>query len=77
VEHPIGIARVSAPPAPALYELDQAQLSQLVEVALDRACGASEGRGQGLHLGPTHTSFVVGVVREGAVSGDNLGGNPR
>ena len=41
VHHPVGVARVASPPAPALYELDQTKLLQLVEVALDRPDGAA------------------------------------
>jgi len=77
VQHPVGVAGVAPTPAPALDKLHQAELSQLVEVALDGARGAAEGSGQGLHFGPAEARLVVGVVREGAVGGHHLGGHPR
>src|ERR687890_843461 len=46
-----------------------------MEVPLDGAHGAAQGLGQGLHLGPAQTRFVVGVVGEGTVSRDRLGWN--
>src|SRR5215203_4743440 len=46
-----------------------------MEVALDGAHGAAQGFGQGLHLGPAQTTLVVGVISEGAVGRDRLGGD--
>src|SRR5215212_12284427 len=45
-----------------------------MEVALDGAHGAAQGLCQGLHLGPAEARLVVGVIGEGAVGGDRLGG---
>src|SRR5215204_1248654 len=44
-----------------------------MEVSLDGAHGASQGLGQGLHLGPAQTRFVVAVVSEGTICRDGLG----
>src|ERR687889_1985777 len=44
-----------------------------MEVPLDGAYGAAQGLGQGLHLGPAQTRFVVGVVSEGTICRDCLG----
>src|SRR5215204_4935961 len=44
-----------------------------MEVSLDGAHGASQGLGQGLHLGPAQTRFVVAVVSEGTICRDCLG----
>src|SRR5215204_89862 len=46
-----------------------------MEVALDGAHGAAQGLCQGLHLGPAEARLVVGVIGEGAVGGDRLGGD--
>src|SRR5215203_1034469 len=46
-----------------------------MEVPLDGAHGASQGFGQGLHLGPAQTRFVVAVVAEGTICRDCLGGD--
>src|SRR5829696_1124978 len=46
-----------------------------MEVPLDGAHGAAQGLGQGLHLGPAQAALVVGVVREGTICRDGLGGD--
>src|SRR5215212_1279282 len=46
-----------------------------MEVALDGAHGAAQGLGQGLHLGPAQTTLVVGVIAEGTICRDRLGGD--
>src|SRR5918995_5409593 len=45
-----------------------------MEVPLDGAHGAAQCLGQGLHLGPAQATLVVGVVREGTICRDRLGG---
>ena len=42
---------------------------------LDGTHRAAQGLGQGLHLGPAQARFVVGVVREGTICRDRLGGD--
>src|SRR5215212_4867992 len=44
-----------------------------MEVPLDGTHRASQGLGQGLHLGPAQTRFVVAVVSEGTICRDSLG----
>src|SRR5215217_2201624 len=44
-----------------------------MEVALDGTHGATQSLGQGLHLGPAQTRFVVAVVSEGTICRDRLG----
>src|SRR5918993_3125636 len=46
-----------------------------MEVPLDGAYRAAQCLGQGLHLGPAQATLVVGVVGEGAVGRDRLGGD--
>src|ERR671913_57614 len=46
-----------------------------MEVPLDGPNRAAQGLGEGLHLGPAQPCFVVGVVGEGAVGRDGLGGD--
>src|SRR5215216_7358975 len=46
-----------------------------MEVPLDGAYGTAQGLGQGLHLGPAQTTLVVGVVGEGTICRDRLGGD--
>src|SRR5829696_4597458 len=45
-----------------------------MEVPLDGPHRPTQSLGQGLHLGPAQPTLVVGVVREGAVGRDRLGG---
>ena len=45
-----------------------------MEVPLDGPNRAAQGLGQGLHLGPAQATLVVGVVREGTICRDRLGG---
>src|SRR4028119_1177607 len=71
-QNPVEVAPEAAPVAPPADELDQPELLQEVQVALDRACGAAEDPGQRLHLGPAQAVLVVGVVGQGAVGGDRL-----
>src|ERR687893_2375915 len=47
-----------------------------MEVPLDCAYRPSQCLGQGLHLGPAQATLVVGVVGEGTISWDSLGGDP-
>src|SRR5215218_9515830 len=44
-----------------------------MEVPLDGAYGATQCLGQGLHLGPAQTRFVVAVISEGTICRDRLG----
>src|SRR5215217_2479764 len=44
-----------------------------MEVPLDGAHGASQGLGQGLHLGPAQATLVVGVISQGTICRDCLG----
>src|SRR5215212_3497709 len=44
-----------------------------MEVPLDGTHRASQSLGQGLHLGPAQTRFVVAVVSEGTICRDRLG----
>src|SRR5215207_3142568 len=46
-----------------------------MEVPLYGAYRPAQCLGQGLHLGPAQATLVVGVVREGAVGRDRLGGD--
>src|SRR5215204_3682543 len=46
-----------------------------MEVPLDGAHGATQSLGQGLHFGPAQTTLVVGVVSEGTICRDRLGGD--
>src|SRR5215203_5407307 len=46
-----------------------------MEVPLDGAHGATQSLGQGLHFGPAQTTLVVGVVGEGTICRDRLGGD--
>src|SRR5919107_5283404 len=46
-----------------------------MEVALDGAHRPIQSLGQGLHLGPAQTRFVVAVVSEGTICRDRLGGD--
>src|SRR5829696_4343431 len=46
-----------------------------MEVPLDGPHRPTQSLGQGLHLGPAQPTLVVGVVREGAVGRDRLGGD--
>src|SRR5918995_5038438 len=46
-----------------------------MEVPLDGAHRPTQCLGQGLHLGPAQATLVVGVVGEGAVGRDGLGGD--
>src|SRR5215217_9447557 len=46
-----------------------------MEVPLDGTHRPSQCLGQGLHLGPAQTTLVVGVICEGAVGRDRLGGD--
>src|SRR5215211_910692 len=46
-----------------------------MEVPLDGAHGATQSLGQGLHLGPAQAALVVGVVGEGTICRDRLGGD--
>src|SRR5215204_2224733 len=46
-----------------------------MEVPLDGAYGAIQGFGQGLHLGPAQATLIVGVVGEGTICRDCLGGD--
>src|SRR5215203_2741354 len=46
-----------------------------MEVPLDGAHGAAQGIGQGLHFGPAQAALVVGVVGEGTICRDRLGGD--
>jgi hypothetical protein len=67
----------TVPVALALDELDQALLLEQMQVALDSSRASGEPSSQGLHARPAQAALVVRVVREGAVGGDNLGGDPR
>src|SRR5215218_11146883 len=44
-----------------------------MEVPLDGAHRASQGLGQGIHLGPAQAALVVSVVGEGTICRDRLG----
>src|SRR5215217_3414938 len=46
-----------------------------MEVPLDGTRRPSQGLGQGLHLGPAQTTLVVGVISEGTICRDRLGGD--
>src|SRR5215204_1899905 len=46
-----------------------------MEVPLDGAHGATQSLGQGLHFGPAQTTLVVGVIGEGTICRDRLGGD--
>src|SRR5215204_3119535 len=46
-----------------------------MEVPLDGTRRSSHGLGQGLHLGPAQPALIVGVVREGTICRDRLGGD--
>src|SRR5829696_3505424 len=46
-----------------------------MEVPLDGAHRSAQCLGQGLHLRPAQATLVVGVVGEGTVGGDRLGGD--
>src|SRR5215207_4168110 len=46
-----------------------------MEVPLYGAYRPAQCLGQGLHLGPAQATLVVGVVREGTVGRDRLGGD--
>src|SRR5215204_5989578 len=46
-----------------------------MEVPLDGTRRSSHGLGQGLHLGPAQPTLVVGVVSEGTICRDGLGGD--
>src|SRR5215213_4479034 len=46
-----------------------------MEVPLDGAHRASQCLGQGLHLGPAQPTLIVGVVGEGTICRDRLGGD--
>src|SRR5919107_3744377 len=46
-----------------------------MEVALDGAHRPIQSLGQGLHLGPAQTRFVVAVISEGTICRDRLGGD--
>src|SRR5918995_1514241 len=46
-----------------------------MEVPLDGAHRPTQCLGQGLHLGPAQATLVVGVVGEGTVGRDGLGGD--
>src|SRR5215212_2573306 len=46
-----------------------------MEVPLDGPHRATQSLGQGLHLGPAQTTLVVGVIAEGTICRDRLGGD--
>src|SRR5215207_5423673 len=46
-----------------------------MEVPLDGTRRSSQGLGQGLHLGPAQATLVVGVISEGTICRDRLGGD--
>src|ERR687898_2573224 len=46
-----------------------------MEVPLDGPNRAAQGLGEGLHFGPAQATLVVGVVGEGTVGRDGLGGD--
>src|SRR5215216_164764 len=46
-----------------------------MEVPLDSAHRPSQSLRQGLHLGPAQATLVVGVVAEGTICRDGLGGD--
>src|SRR5829696_4458613 len=46
-----------------------------MEVPLDGPNRPAQCLGQGLHLGPAQATLVVGVIGEGAVGRDRLGGD--
>jgi hypothetical protein len=48
-----------------------------VQVALYGSWASGEPSSQSLHARPAQAGLVVGVVRQGAVGGDHLGGDPR
>src|SRR5215207_11126560 len=46
-----------------------------MEVSLDGAYRPAQCLGQGLHLGPAQATLIIGVVGEGTVGRDGLGGD--
>src|SRR5215207_7987131 len=46
-----------------------------MEVPLDGTRRSSHGLGQGLHLGPAQPALIVGVIAEGTICRDRLGGD--
>jgi hypothetical protein len=72
MHHAVGVTSEAATPAPTLHKLDQAEISELVQMALNRPGRTPEDHGQGGHTRPAQARLVVGVVGERGVGGNNL-----
>jgi hypothetical protein len=72
-ENPVQVATKSPLVAPALNNLNQAFLSQQVQMALDSPDRAVEDCCQRLHLWPTESCLVVAEVAQAAVRWDHFG----